>query len=178
MSLYGASDASAEALTRTPKAYSQVIKGLTAIRETALNTEIALIVTKHNAHEITAMRTIAAELADTVTEHANISPTYDGQPDPLASQAPEFLDRPSAFTGCPAGHTFLHADPFGLATMCKVGRENPSIFWTPASKDSRTCRTSPMPRCFAPEAVQVANSPAPAGSAGRSPRPTRKRRHR
>ncbi|NGO77753.1 radical SAM protein [Streptomyces sp. YC504] len=125
VSLYGASDASAEVLTRSPKAYSRVIKGLMAIREAGLNTEIALIVTTHNAHEIIAMRTIAADLADTVTEYANISPTYDGQPDPLATQAPEFLDRSTPFTSCPAGHTFLHVDPIGLATMCKVGRENP-----------------------------------------------------
>ncbi|MDI3385454.1 radical SAM protein [Streptomyces sp. B-S-A8] len=125
VSLYGASDASAEALTRTPGAFTRLLKGLTAIQAAGLNTEIAIIITRHNAHEVDAMRALARDLADTVTEYATISPTYDGQPHPLAAQAPGFHDRQSAFAGCPAGHTFFHVDPFGQATMCKVGRENP-----------------------------------------------------
>ncbi|GAA4235884.1 hypothetical protein GCM10022254_44170 [Actinomadura meridiana] len=27
------------------------------------------------------------------------------------------------FTGCNAGHTFFHVNPFGKASICKVGRE-------------------------------------------------------
>jgi hypothetical protein len=27
------------------------------------------------------------------------------------------------FTGCPAGRTFFHADPFGRASVCKIGRD-------------------------------------------------------
>jgi hypothetical protein len=28
-----------------------------------------------------------------------------------------------SFTGCNAGHTFFHVDPFSEASICKVGRD-------------------------------------------------------
>jgi hypothetical protein len=39
------------------------------------------------------------------------------------SQASEFLRKRKPFSGCNAGHTFFHADPFGMASICKVGRD-------------------------------------------------------
>lgn len=125
VSLYGASAESFDSLTRQPGAYRLLMKGLKAAKEAGVSLELALIITKHNAHEVEAMREIAAEYAATYTEYANISPTYDGNPEPLAAQAPGFLDKSTVFQGCPAGHTFFHVDPHGFATMCKVGRENP-----------------------------------------------------
>ncbi|MFC8830134.1 hypothetical protein ACFT9I_32960 [Streptomyces sp. NPDC057137] len=125
VSLYGASAESFDSLTRKPGAFKLLTKGLKAAKEENVPLELALIVTKHNAHEVQAMREIADEYATTYTEYANISPTYDGNSQPLAAQAPGFLDKSSVFKGCPAGHTFFHVDPHGFATMCKVGRERP-----------------------------------------------------
>lgn len=125
VSLYGATAESFDSLTRKPGAYRLLMKGLKAAKEAGVSLELALIITKHNAHEVEAMREIAGEYATTYTEYANISPTYDGNPEPLAAQAPGFLDKSTVFQGCPAGHTFFHVDPHGFATMCKVGRENP-----------------------------------------------------
>lgn len=71
------------------------------------------------------MRALADRYGTSRTEYGTISPTYSGTPEPLAAQAPGFLDKSSVFKDCPAGHTFFHVDPHGLATMCKVGRENP-----------------------------------------------------
>ncbi|WP_405536872.1 radical SAM protein [Streptomyces sp. NBC_00075] len=125
VSLYGASEEAADSLTRTRGSFRLVMKGLEAARAAGLPVEITLIITKHNEHEADAMRGIAREYADQFSEYGSISPTYDGQPDPLAAQSPCFLGGNTVFQGCPAGHTFFHVGPFGLATMCKIGRENP-----------------------------------------------------
>ncbi|MFI2372092.1 radical SAM protein [Streptomyces sp. NPDC018833] len=125
VSLYGATPDSFDSLTRKPGAFKLVKKGLIAAREAGITLELALIITKHNAHELAAMRSLADRYGAGRTEYGTISPTYTGTPEPLAAQAPGFLDKTSVFKGCPAGHTFFHVDPHGLATMCKVGRENP-----------------------------------------------------
>ncbi|MET7637678.1 radical SAM protein [Streptomyces sp. NPDC005438] len=125
VSLYGASSESFDSLTRKPGAYRLLMKGLKAAKEAGVSLDLALIITRHNVHELEAMRKIADEYAAAYSEYANMSPTYDGNPEPLAAQAPGFLDKSTVFQGCPAGHTFFHVDPYGFATMCKVGRENP-----------------------------------------------------
>lgn len=130
VSLYGASAESFDSLTRKSGAFKLLVKGLRAAKEAGVALELALIITKHNAHEVDAMRAMAGEYATTYTEYANISPTYDGNPEPLAAQAPGFLDTSTVFKGCPAGHTFFHVDPHGFATMCKVGREDPISLMT------------------------------------------------
>lgn len=69
------------------------------------------------------MRAWANELGLPYREYANISPTIHGTDQTLPSQSPEHLTQRAPFGGCPAGHTFFHADPFGRASICKVGRE-------------------------------------------------------
>ncbi|MBW1601364.1 radical SAM protein [Streptomyces sp. JJ66] len=125
VSLYGASADTFDSLTRKTGAFRLLMKGLSAAREAGVSLELALIITKYNAHEVEAMRAIGDEYATTYSEYGNISPTYDGNPEPLAAQAPGFLNKSTVFNGCPAGHTFFHVDPHGWVTMCKVGRENP-----------------------------------------------------
>ncbi|MFJ1600195.1 radical SAM protein [Streptomyces sp. NPDC088261] len=125
VSLYGATPDSFDSLTRRKGAFKLVERGLAAAREAGLPLELALIFTRHNAHEVDAMRAVADRYGAARTEYGTISPTYSGTPEPLAAQAPGFLDKTGVFQGCPAGHTFFHVDPHGLATMCKVGRENP-----------------------------------------------------
>ncbi|MGA5008638.1 hypothetical protein ACPCDX_27090 [Streptomyces koyangensis] len=125
VSLYGATPDSFDSLTRRKGAFRLVRKGLDAARAAGVPLELALIITRHNAHEVDAMRAFADRYGARRTEYGTISPTYTGDPEPLAAQAPGFLHKTSVFQGCPAGHTFFHVDPHGLATMCKVGRENP-----------------------------------------------------
>ncbi|MBC7269377.1 MAG: radical SAM protein [Streptomyces sp.] len=156
VSLYGASDEAADSLTRTQGSFRLVMKGLEAARAAVIPVELTLIITKHNEHEAEAMREIAREYAHGFSEYGAISPTYDGQPDPLAAQSPHFLGGNTVFQGCPAGHTFFHVDPFGLATMCKVGRENPINFMEtgitgllglPAVADTQMLRTGGCSGC-------------------------------
>ncbi len=156
VSLYGATAESFDALTRKPGAFNLVMKGLTAARESGTRIELSLIITRHNAHEADAMRELASKFATTYKEYANISPTYDGQAGPLATQAPGFLDKTTIFQGCPAGHTFFHVDPHGLATMCKIGRENPvdlmaegldGLYRLPGIADAQMLRTGGCSGC-------------------------------
>ncbi|MEU6230109.1 radical SAM protein [Streptomyces sp. NPDC047042] len=156
VSLYGASEEAADSLTRTKGSFRLVMKGLEAARAAGIPVAITLIMTKHNEHEADSMRDIAREYADRFSEYGSISPTYDGQPDPLAAQSPRFLGGNTVFRGCPAGHTFFHVDPFGLATMCKVGRENPIDLMTngvaglhglPALADAQMLRTGGCSGC-------------------------------
>ncbi|MGR8010321.1 radical SAM protein [Streptomyces hypolithicus] len=156
VSLYGASAESFDSLTRKPGAFELLRKGLRAAQEAGVSLELALIITKHNAHEVDAMRAMGERYAATFTEYANISPTYDGNPEPLAAQAPGFLDKSTVFKGCPAGHAFFHVDPHGFATMCKVGRENPVNLMTegldgllrlPAIADAQMLRSGGCSGC-------------------------------
>ncbi|MET8345400.1 radical SAM protein [Streptomyces microflavus] len=156
VSLYGATPDSFDALTRKPGAFKLVEKGLIAAHEAGLALELALIITRHNAHELEAMRALAERYGAGRQEYSTISPTYTGTPEPLAAQAPGFLDKTSVFKGCPAGHTFFHVDPHGLATMCKVGRENPvdlmtegldGLFRLPGIADAQMLRTGGCGGC-------------------------------
>jgi hypothetical protein len=46
-----------------------------------------------------------------------------GGAESLASQSIAHVKPRPRFTGCNAGHTFLHVDPHGLASICKVARD-------------------------------------------------------
>lgn len=110
-------------------------------------------------------------------EYANISPTIHGTDETLPSQAPEHLTQRAPFPGCPAGHTFFHADPFGRASICKVGREPNIDLVAEGVEELADSAISPSPSCFAPEDAPAASYPARTGCAGRWPRFSRKRRH-
>jgi MoaA/NifB/PqqE/SkfB family radical SAM enzyme len=126
LSVYGASAETYDGLTRRRGAFKRFTRGLDAVVAAGLNFDLSLIVTNRNAHEAEAMRAWAARLGVPHREYANISPTVHGGAETLPSQSPEHLTSRAPFTGCPAGHTFFHVDPFGRASICKVGRE-PSI---------------------------------------------------
>ncbi|MCX2967361.1 MULTISPECIES: radical SAM protein [Streptomyces] len=123
LSVYGASDKTYDGLTRRRGAFKRFARGLDAAVAAGLNIDLSLIITNRNAHEADAMRAWAGRLGLPHREYANISPTIHGGAESLPSQSPEHLTHRAPFTGCPAGHTFFHADPFGRASICKVGRE-------------------------------------------------------
>ncbi|MEW2393159.1 radical SAM protein [Streptomyces venezuelae] len=178
VSLYGATEEAADSLTRTPGSFRRVMRGLKAARESGVQVEIALIITQHNAHQADAMREVARVYGTSSSEYGNISPTYDGQPDPLATQAPDFLDRSTVFGGCPAGHTFFHVDPFAMATMCKVGREHPidlmsaglaGLTALPAIADGQMLRTGGCTGCRISGTCRVCRPLAEAYQAAEAP---------
>jgi uncharacterized Fe-S cluster-containing radical SAM superfamily protein len=123
LSVYGATPESYEGLTRSKGAFHRFIRGLDAAREARLPVRLNIIVADQNAHELDAMRAMADRYGFPHQVYTNMSPTISGGGEPLPTQASEFLRRRKPFTGCNAGHTFFHADPFGKASICKVGRD-------------------------------------------------------
>jgi MoaA/NifB/PqqE/SkfB family radical SAM enzyme len=123
LSVYGATEDSYDGLTRRKGAFRLFEKGLLAGHEAGLPLALSMIVTKHNAHEVPQMRAIADRLGLPMDEYVNMVPTIHGGSETLPSQSREHLRNRRAFTGCNAGHTFFHVDPFGKASICKVGRE-------------------------------------------------------
>ncbi|MCT9010322.1 radical SAM protein [Streptomyces rhizosphaerihabitans] len=123
LSLYGATAETYDVVTRRRGGFTRFREGVHKARDAGLNIDLSLIIVRDNAHEVDAMRGWARELGVPFREYANISPTIHGTAEPLPSQSPEYLTNREPFTGCPAGVTFFHADPFGRASICKVGRE-------------------------------------------------------
>jgi MoaA/NifB/PqqE/SkfB family radical SAM enzyme len=124
LSLYGATAESYDGLTRRKGAYRMFLKGLTSGHEAGLPLDLALIITRHNAHEADQMRAFADRFGLPYREYTHMSPTIYGGAETLASQAPDHLADREPFRGCNAGHTFFHVDPHGMASICKVGRDN------------------------------------------------------
>lgn len=121
--MYGATAESYEGLTRRKGSFKLFQRGLHAGHEAGLPLALSMIVTRHNAHEVTQMRELAERLGIPMDEYVNMVPAIYGGRESLPSQSPEHLRQRKAFTGCHAGHTFFHVDPHGNASVCKVGRE-------------------------------------------------------
>ncbi|WP_405562995.1 hypothetical protein [Streptomyces sp. NBC_01180] len=83
-----------------------------------------MIITRHNVHEADLMRAFADRYALPYREYTHTSPTIYGGAETLATQAPDHLADRKPFNGCNAGHTFFHVDPHGMASICKVGRDD------------------------------------------------------
>jgi MoaA/NifB/PqqE/SkfB family radical SAM enzyme len=123
LSVYGATAETYDGLTRRRGAFRKFMRGLTAAHEAGLQMDLSLIVTDRNAHELEAMRGLAERFGLRYREYAHMSPTIYGGAESLPSQSPEFLRERKPFRGCDAGYTSFHVDPFGRASICKVGRE-------------------------------------------------------
>ncbi|MFG2845129.1 radical SAM protein [Kitasatospora sp. NPDC048296] len=123
VSLYGATVETYDSFTRRRGTFKRVMRGLAAGIEAGLPLQLALIVTAQNAHEHDRMRAMADELGLPYKEYTHMSPTIYGGAESLASQSPAHLKPLGRFEGCNAGHTFLHVDPHGKASICKVGRD-------------------------------------------------------
>ena len=126
LSVYGATEASYDALTQRRGSYKSFMKGLSAAREAGIPLDLSVVITTDNAHEVDAMHAMAGRHGIAYRDYHNMSPTIYGGAGPLPSQSLPHLATPEPFTGCDAGHTSFHVDPHGRASICKVGRE-PSI---------------------------------------------------
>lgn len=123
LSLYGASEDTYEAVTRNRGSFDRFTRGLAAAREVDLPVKLNIVVSDRNAHEVDAMRALADRYGFRHQVFTNLSPTINGAPNPLASQAEEYLRAREPFKGCNAGHTFFHVNPHGVASICKVARD-------------------------------------------------------
>lgn len=126
LSVYGATEATYDGLTRRRGAYKSFMKGLDAAREAGVPLDLSVVVTADNVHEVGAMHALAERLGIRHRDYHNMSPTIYGGAESLSSQSLPHLTAPKPYTGCDAGHTSFHVDPHGRASICKIGRE-PSI---------------------------------------------------
>lgn len=123
LSVYGATAETYERLTRRRGSFRRFERGLAAAVAAQLPVGLSLIITSHNAHEADAMRAWAKQLGLSSREYTHMSPTIRGEPQPLAAQSIAHVKPRPRFTGCNAGRTFLHVDPHGSASICKVARD-------------------------------------------------------
>jgi hypothetical protein len=123
VSIYGATAATYDALVRRPGAFKLFSRGMAAAREAGLPLRLNIVLTRTNAHEETAMIRLAEHWGLRYLVYSNLSPTIYGGAEVLPAQSRDHLRARRVFTGCNAGHTFFHADPHGMASICKVGRD-------------------------------------------------------
>ncbi|MER7076699.1 Radical SAM superfamily enzyme, MoaA/NifB/PqqE/SkfB family [Saccharopolyspora kobensis] len=123
VSIYGATEATYDRVTQRRGTFKLFRRGLAAAREAGLPLRFNVIVVEQNKHEEAEMRALADEFGDDHHVYSNISPTIHSGPESLTSQSTEHLRARTPFTGCNAGVTHFHADPFGRASICKVGRD-------------------------------------------------------
>ncbi|RPF30296.1 MoaA/NifB/PqqE/SkfB family radical SAM enzyme [Streptomyces sp. TLI_185] len=123
LSMYGATAETYDTVTRNRGAFTRFSRGLRMAIDAVLNLDLSLIIVQANAQEIDLMRAWVRSLDLPFREYANNSPTIHGGAETLPSLSPEYLTNRAPFTACPAGVTSFHADPFGRASICKVGRE-------------------------------------------------------
>ncbi|WP_069466625.1 radical SAM protein [Actinacidiphila rubida] len=126
LSVYGATAGTYDKVTRNRGAFGRFLKGLDAAREDRLPVRLNVIVSDDNAHEVDAMVRLAESYGFPHQVFTTMSPTIDGEANPLATQAQGHVTARSVFTGCNAGRTFFHVNPHGIASVCKVGRD-PSV---------------------------------------------------
>jgi organic radical activating enzyme len=126
VSVYGATQETYDGLTRRKGAFKNLIRALNSANDAGIRLELSLIITARNAHEKEQMTDLTRKYGRFSGEYGAISPTIHGGAETLPSQSPEYLTTRKPFTGCAAGNTSFHVDPFGNASICKIGRE-PSI---------------------------------------------------
>ncbi|KQV12425.1 MULTISPECIES: radical SAM protein [unclassified Kitasatospora] len=123
VSVYGASAASYDGLTRRKGSFATFQKGMAAALEAGIPMRLNLVVTERSAHEEAAMVAMAEDWGLEHNSYVNMAPTIYGGGETLPAQSAKHLRQRKVFSGCNAGHTFFHSDPYGVASICKVGRD-------------------------------------------------------
>ncbi|MFC8454830.1 radical SAM protein [Kitasatospora sp. NPDC057223] len=123
VSVYGATAASYDGLTRRRGSFAKFQKGMAAALEAGIPMRLNLVVTEHSADEEAQMVAMAENWGLEHHSYVNMSPTIYGGAESLPAQSAQHLRQRKVFSGCNAGHTFFHSDPHGIASICKVGRD-------------------------------------------------------
>jgi uncharacterized Fe-S cluster-containing radical SAM superfamily protein len=120
VSLYGATEAAYDGLTRRRGSYKAFRRGIAAATEAGLPVRLNIVVTDVSAAETLEMVALAEDWGLPHNLYTNMTRTIYGGGESLLAQSAEHLRTRKAFTGCNAGHTFFHSDPHGLVSICKV----------------------------------------------------------
>ncbi|MFH8552272.1 radical SAM protein [Streptomyces celluloflavus] len=126
LSLYGATAESYDGLTRRRGAYRMFVRGLDAAYEAGLPLDLALIITRHNAHEADLMRAFADRYGCRTTS----TPTC--RRPSTAAQKPSPL-RPRT--------TWPTASPSKAATPATPSSTSIHTEWLPSARSAATMRS-------------------------------------
>jgi uncharacterized Fe-S cluster-containing radical SAM superfamily protein len=124
VSLYGATEAVYDGLTQRRGSYRAFRRGIATAIGAGLAVRLNIVLTDVSTAETMAMVALAEEWGVPHNVYTNMTPTIYGGGESLLAHSAEHLRTRKAFTGCNAGHTFFHADPHGLVSICKVGRDD------------------------------------------------------
>jgi MoaA/NifB/PqqE/SkfB family radical SAM enzyme len=103
VSLYGATEAAYEGLTRRRGSYGAFRRGIAAAIEAGLPVRLNIVVTDVAAAETAAMVALAEEWGVPHNIYTNMTSTIYGGGESLLAQSAEHLRARRAFTGCNAG---------------------------------------------------------------------------
>jgi len=80
LSIYGATEASYDGMTRRKGSFKRFMRGVHAAHEAGLPMRMNIVVSNRNAHELDQMRAIADRYGIDAYEYANISPRSTAEP--------------------------------------------------------------------------------------------------
>ena len=100
VSVYGATAASYDGLTRRRGSFAKFQKGMAAALEAAIPMRLNLVVTEHNADEEAAMVAMAEEWGLEHNSYVNMAPTIYGGDESLPAQSAKHLRQRKVFSGC------------------------------------------------------------------------------
>ena len=128
VSVYGASQSSYEALTKTPKSFSKFHTNLRRMAEMGLQVRANIIVTRYNQDELDDMVQMVNELGISHQIFPYLSPKLNGESTigvagTVCASRKLGQHHSVAGTQCCAGKTFFHVDMKGYAYICKVERQ-------------------------------------------------------
>ncbi|MBP7865825.1 MAG: radical SAM protein [Acidobacteria bacterium] len=148
ISLYGATAAVYEAVTRVPGSFDRCMAGVRALVEAGLPLRLKTVLLTTNRHEFAAMKALAEELNAPFRFDAAVFPRLDGDRAPLALRVPpeaaveleftgperlhEYLDYLKRHEGavvaenlysCGAGMTLFHVSAEGRLQPCLMARD-------------------------------------------------------
>ncbi|MEU6922203.1 hypothetical protein [Streptomyces sp. NPDC046631] len=123
LSLYGATAKSYDGPTRRKGAYRMFLQGLTAAHEADLPLGLALIITRHNAHEADQMRASADRYGLPSREYTHMSPTIYGGAAPSSPRHPTISPTASRCGAATPATRSSMSIRGGMAPICKVGRD-------------------------------------------------------
>ncbi len=120
VSVYGASEATYEAVTRVKGSWGRFLSGIRAAKEAGIPLRLKIVQLAENRSETAAMQALACQYGETDLIY-EIMPTLSGDRGPLAHRIKRY-ECSERWKGCEAGRSMFHVLPDGRVTLCKVAR--------------------------------------------------------
>jgi len=121
VSVYGASEATYEAVTRVKGSWKRFLSGIQSAKNAGIPLRLKVVELVENQQETAAMQDLARQYGE-VDLIREIMPTLSGDRSPLVHRTSTY-GCAERWKGCEAGRSVFHVLPDGRVTLCKVARE-------------------------------------------------------